>query len=95
MTKLIKNKTSDYIRIMSIYSSKGLDFDTVFLVGVSEDILPDLSLDNTELNEEANLAYVAVTKVKAKLYMSYPRRNSKCKDEIKPSRYFALFFAKK
>lgn len=95
MTKLIKNKTSDYIRIMSIYSSKGLDFDTVFLVGVSEDILPDLSLDNTELNEEANLAYVAVTKVKAKLYMSYLRRNSKCKDEIKPSRYFALFFVKK
>ena len=95
MTKLIKNKTSDYIRIMSMYSSKGLDFDTVFLVGVSEDILPNLSLDNTELNEEANLAYVAATRSKENLYISYPRHNNKSKDEIVPSRYFAKFFNKK
>ena len=95
MTKLIKNKTMDYIRIMSIHSSKGLEFDTVFLVGASEGILPDLSHDNVDLDEEANLAYVAATRAKENLYISYPRHNSKSKDEIAPSRYFARFFAKK
>ena len=95
MEKLIKNKTSDYIRIMSIHSSKGLEFDTVFLVGASEGILPDLSHDNTDLDEEANLAYVAATRAKENLYISYPRHNSKCKEEIQPSRYFARFFNKK
>lgn len=95
MEKLIKNKTSDYIRIMSIHSSKGLEFDTVFLVGASEGILPDLSHDNTDLDEEANLAYVAATRAKDNLFISYPRHNSKCKEEIQPSRYFARFFNKK
>lgn len=95
MTKLIKNKTSDYIRIMSIHSSKGLEFDTVFLVGASEGILPDLSHDNVDLDEEANLAYVAATRVKENLFISYPRHNSKTKEEIQPSRYFARFFNKR
>ena len=95
MTKLIKNKTSDYIRIMSIHSSKGLEFNTVFLVGASEGILPDLSHDNVDLDEEANLAYVAATRAKENLFISYPRHNSKSKDEIAPSRYFAKFFNKK
>lgn len=95
MAKLIKNKTSDYIRIMSIHSAKGLEFDTVFLVGASEGILPDLSHDNVDLDEEANLAYVAATRAKENLFISYPRHNSKCKDEIAPSRYFARFFNKK
>lgn len=94
MEKLIRNKTSDYIRIMSIHSSKGLEFNTVFLVGASEGILPDLSHDNTELDEEANLAYVAATRAKENLFISYPRHNSKTKEEIQPSRYFARFFAK-
>ncbi len=95
MNRLIKNKKTDYIRVMSIHSSKGLEFNTVFLVGASEGILPDLSHDNTDLNEEANLAYVAATRAKENLYISYPRHNSKCKEEIQPSRYFARFFNKK
>ena len=95
MTKLIKNKTTDYIRIMSIHSSKGLEFNTVFLVGASEGILPDLSHDNVDLDEEANLAYVAATRAKENLFISYPRHNSKSKDEIAPSRYFARFFNQK
>ena len=95
MEKLIKNKTSDYIRIMSIHSSKGLEYDTVFLIGAAEGILPDLSHDNTDLDEEANLAYVAATRAKENLFISYPRHNSKSKEEIQPSRYFARFFAKK
>lgn len=95
MTKLIKNKTSDYIRIMSIHSSKGLEFDTVFLIGAAEGILPDLSHENVDMEEESNLAYVAATRAKENLFISYARHNSKCKDEIQPSRYFARFFAKK
>ena len=95
MARLIKNKTTDYIRIMSIHSSKGLEFDTVFLIGAAEGILPDLSHDNVDMDEEANLAYVAATRAKENLFISYPRHNSKSKDEIKPSRYFARFINKK
>lgn len=95
MAKLIKNKTTDYIRIMSIHSSKGLEFESVFLIGASEGVIPDLSHDNVDLGEEANLAYVASTRAKENLFISYPRHNSKCKDEIAPSRYFAPFFHKK
>ena len=95
MARLIKNKTTDYIKIMSIHSSKGLEFDTVFLVGAAEGILPDLSHQNVDMDEEANLAYVAATRAKENLFISYPRHNSKFKDEIAPSRYFARFFNKK
>ena len=95
MEKLIKNKTSDYIRVMSIHSSKGLEFDTVFLIGAAEGILPDLSHDNVNLDEESNLAYVAATRAKENLFISYPRHNSKSKEEIQPSRYFARFFNNK
>ena len=95
MNRLIKNKKTDYIRVMSIHSSKGLEFNTVFLVGTSEGILPDLSHDNVDLDEEANLAYVAATRAKENLFISYPRHNSKSKDEIAPSRYFARFFTNK
>ncbi len=95
MARLIKNKTTDYIRIMSIHSSKGLEFDTVFVIGAAEGILPDLSHDNVDLDEEANLAYVAATRAKENLFISYARHNSKSKDEIAPSRYFARFFNKK
>ena len=95
MAKLIKNKTTEYIKVMSIHSSKGLEFDTVFLVGAAEGILPDLSHENVDMDEESNLAYVAATRAKENLFISYARHNSKCKDEIQPSRYFARFFAKK
>ena len=95
MARLIKNKTTDYIRIMSIHSSKGLEFDTVFVIGAAEGILPDLSHENTDLDEEANLAYVAVTRAKENLFISYARHNNKSKEEIQVSRYFARFFAKK
>ena len=95
MARLIKNKTTDYIKIMSIHSSKGLEFDTVFLIGAAEGILPDLSHENTDFDEEANLAYVAATRAKENLFISYPRHNSKCKDEIQPSRYFVRFFNNK
>lgn len=95
MAKLIKNKSSDYIRIMSIHSSKGLEFDTVFLIGAAEGILPDLSHEGVDLDEEANLAYVAATRAKEHLFISYPRHNGKRKEAAEPSRYFARFFNKK
>lgn len=95
MARLIKNKSTEYLRIMSIHSSKGLEFNTVFLVGAGEGILPDLSHENVDLDEEANLAYVAATRAKEYLYISYATHNSKSKDAIAPSRYFAKFFNKK
>ena len=95
MARLIKNKSIDCLSIMSIHSAKGLEFNTAFLVGAAEGILPDLSHEGVDLDEEANLAYVAATRAKEHLYISYAQHNSKSKEAIQPSRYFARFFNKK
>lgn len=68
---------------------------SLIISGAGTGILPDLSHDNVDLAEEANLAYVAATRARENLFISYPRYSSKSKDEIKPSRYYARFFDKK
>lgn len=59
--------------LMTIHSAKGLEFPVVFLPGFEETIFPGAqsAFDNTELEEERRLAYVAVTRAKKELYISY------------------------
>ena len=62
--------------LMTIHSAKGLEFPVVFLPGLEETIFPgtQAAFDNSELEEERRLAYVAVTRAKKELYISYCRR---------------------
>ncbi len=59
--------------LMTIHSAKGLEFDTVFLTGVEEGLFPgERSIGNDdEIEEERRLFYVAVTRAKVNLYISY------------------------
>ena len=63
------------VNIMTIHSAKGLEFDTVFLPGWEEGIFPSpKSVDERNgLEEERRLAYVAITRAKKKLFISYSK----------------------
>lgn len=66
------NQNEDSVILMTIHSSKGLEFDTVFLVGLEEGIFPGYQAINSpvELEEERRLAYVGITRAKRKLYLT-------------------------
>lgn len=60
----------DCIRIMSIHTSKGLEFDCIFVIGLENHFFP-LMHEDGNLEEERRLAYVAFTRARKKLYVSY------------------------
>lgn len=64
---------ADTVSLMTIHSSKGLEFSHVFIVGLEENLFPSqLSLNSrSELEEERRLFYVAVTRAEKKLFLSY------------------------
>ena len=68
----------DVVRIMTIHTAKGLEFDTVFINGLVDGQFPSSRLRNEdELEEERRLLYVAITRAKNKLYLSsYDVKNS-------------------
>ncbi len=68
------DSNADYVAMMTIHAAKGLEFPTVFVVGMEEGIFPlSMNEDNGDLQEERRLAYVAITRAKRKLYLSYAR----------------------
>jgi len=58
------------ISVMSIHASKGLEFEYLFVMGLEEGFFPLLG-DGTDLEEERRLGYVAITRAKKELVMSY------------------------
>lgn len=65
------DESGDYVTMMTMHSAKGLEFDTVFAVGMEENIFPSQRsiLDDADIEEERRLCYVAVTRAKKKLYL--------------------------
>ncbi len=68
-----KDTSADRITLMTLHSSKGLEFPFVFLVGMEDGLFPSFrSLDNTSsLEEERRLCYVGLTRAKDKLFLSH------------------------
>ena len=67
-----KNET-DAVKLMTVHAAKGLEFACVFVVGLEETLFPSGMSVNTreELEEERRLFYVAVTRAKKHLWLSY------------------------
>ncbi len=66
---------ADAVVMMTVHSAKGLEFPTVFLAGMEDGIFPSEQnmRDEEELSEERRLAYVAITRAKDKLYITYSK----------------------
>ena len=70
--------SQDSVTLMNIHHAKGLEFDTVFLVGFEEEIIPhyrSIGLED-DLEEERRLCYVAITRAKSLLYLSSSAQRS-------------------
>ena len=61
---------SDNISIMSIHASKGLEFEYLFVIGLEEGFFPLIG-DGSDIEEERRLGYVAITRAKKELTLSY------------------------
>jgi DNA helicase-2/ATP-dependent DNA helicase PcrA len=68
-----KDPNSDTVKMMTIHAAKGLEFPVVFVAGLEEMLFPSSMSINTreELEEERRLFYVAVTRAKHKLWLTY------------------------
>ncbi|WP_230950397.1 ATP-dependent helicase [Burkholderia cepacia] len=65
----------DGVALLTVHSSKGLEFDVVFVAGMAEGTFPDYRAIGRvrEMAEESRNAFVAVTRSKRLLYLTYPR----------------------
>ena len=63
----------DAIQLMTVHSSKGLEFDCVFITGIEEGLFPheNSMSDRDGLEEERRLMYVAITRGRKRLYLSH------------------------
>jgi DNA helicase-2/ATP-dependent DNA helicase PcrA len=81
------------VTLMTLHSAKGLEFETVFLVGMEEGLFPhQFSIDDPAgIEEERRLCYVGMTRAKGRLTLSWARQRRsfarESYEETKPSRF--------
>lgn len=68
-----KDPNADMVKLMTIHAAKGLEFPVVFVGGLEETLFPNAMSINTreELEEERRLFYVAITRAKQRLWLSF------------------------
>lgn len=81
-----KNGEKEGVNLMTMHAAKGLEFDTVFVIEINEGSCPyKKATANEEIEEERRLFYVAMTRAKRKLVISYVKeKNGK---DLLPSRF--------
>jgi DNA helicase II / ATP-dependent DNA helicase PcrA len=87
-----KDSGSDKITLMTVHTSKGLEFKNVFVVGLEENLFPSGfsgTLTLSELEEERRLFYVALTRAKNNAYLSFAQQRFRwgSAEFCKPSRF--------
>ncbi len=67
------NKSAENIKLMTVHAAKGLEFDYVFISGLEEELFPYKKSDSNEeeKEEERRLFYVALTRARKKVFLSY------------------------
>ncbi|KKR87980.1 MAG: ATP-dependent DNA helicase UvrD/PcrA [Candidatus Woesebacteria bacterium GW2011_GWB1_41_10] len=81
----------DSVTLMTLHAAKGLEFPTVFIVGMEEGLFPHSRslMDTNQLEEERRLAYVGITRAKETLYLTYASKRLYFGEKISnpPSRF--------
>ncbi len=73
--QLTENALDGGLTLSTVHTMKGLEKDIVFLMGMCEGVFPDYRAKSTkEMDEERNNAFVAVTRAKRWLYVTYPEQ---------------------
>jgi len=74
-----KDEDLDKVTIMTIHSSKGLEFGVVYIVGLEEGLFPSTMnmVDQREMEEERRLFYVALTRAKIQAFLSFAQSRYK------------------
>lgn len=83
--------SSNRVSLMTLHSAKGLEFNTIFIAGMEEGLLPHSNSRDTsaELEEERRLCYVGITRAKQNLYLVRAARRALYGKEfdMEPSRF--------
>ena len=71
-------ETEEFVTLMTLHSAKGLEFPTVFLVGMEEGIFPGYKSisEPKELEEERRLCYVGITRAKENLFLTCSKQRT-------------------
>ncbi|MCY0900505.1 MAG: ATP-dependent helicase [Firmicutes bacterium] len=83
VAKQAKSAKAQSVTLMTIHKSKGLEFDTVFLIGATDDVLPieQAVKEGAEaIEEERRIAYVGITRAKEKLHITAPMISVRSKE---------------
>jgi DNA helicase-2/ATP-dependent DNA helicase PcrA len=69
-------RDTDAVKLMTVHASKGLEFEYVFIAGMEQDLFPfkhlqEENINESEEEEERRLFYVALTRAKKKVFLSY------------------------
>jgi ATP-dependent DNA helicase Rep len=80
-----EDEESDQVQLMTLHSSKGLEFPFVFMVGMEEGFLPhQTSIDEDGVDEERRLAYVGITRAQRELTFTLTRERRQYGEVVKP-----------
>lgn len=69
-----KEDGKDKVQVMTIHSSKGLEFENVFIIDCTDNYLPFYMSHKSSVEEERRLFFVAMTRAKKNLFLMYPSR---------------------
>jgi len=79
------------VTLSTMHAAKGLEWDIVFIVGLTEGYLPiTYATSESEIREEQRLLYVALTRARKELTLSWARRDANSTRDRDPSRFLAL-----
>ena len=90
MQAVTRTENRNAVSLMTFHAAKGLEYDTVFIIGANEDVTPYKKAELPEEMEERRMFYVAMTRAKKHLTISYVReKNGKAMEQ---SRFLGELF---
>ena len=80
-----EEEEADQVQLMTLHSSKGLEFPYVYMVGMEEGFLPhSVSVEEDMVDEERRLAYVGITRAQKELTFTLARERRQYGETVRP-----------